>query len=88
MRLHHVQLACSDSLLIVDRFIDALISAGWIEQADDTLSLSSAGADKQVAVAPLVDGVRQQITEALSQEQYELLVGLLSQVVAGLSPST
>lgn len=80
-------LAAFDSLLVVDEVIDAMDSAGWIKQAGGTVSLSSAGAEQQTALAPLVDGVREQVTEALSQEQYELLVSLLSRLVAGLPPA-
>lgn len=79
-------LASFDPPVVVEGVIDALRSRGWIQEIADSLELTPMGTDQHAAVAPLVDGVREQVTAALSQEEYGVLVGLLSRLVAGLPP--
>lgn len=79
-------LASFDPPSVVDEVIDALSSRGWIEDAADSLRLTPAGVSQHAGLAPLVDGVREQVNAALSHHEYVALVGLLSRLVAALAP--
>lgn len=79
-------LASFDPPFVVEGVIGALRSRGWIEEVADSLELTPMGTGQHAAVAPLVDGVREQVTAELSQEEYGVLVGLLSRLVAELPP--
>ncbi len=73
---------------VVGRVIDELGSRGWIDDTADSLRLTQVGSDQHAGLAPLVDGVRGQVAAALSKEEYVVLVGLLSRLVAALPPTT
>jgi len=79
-------LASFDSPAMVEEVIDHLMSRGWVEESADVLMLTPAGARQQEALAVVVDGVRQVVGAALSQDDYVLLVDLLARLVTGLTP--
>lgn len=68
----------------VEQVIAHMRAHRWVEESGGLLRLTSAGAEQQQALAPLVDGVRQQVSKALSREDYITLVGLLSRLVDSL----
>lgn len=80
-------LASFDSPVVVESVIADLSSRGWIEDAADSLRLTPAGLHQHAEQAPLVDGVRGLIAAALSQDEYVVLVGLLSRLVDALPPT-
>ena len=80
-------LASFDPPAVVDGVIDGLLGMGWIEQSPAGLSLSPAGVEHQLALAPAVDVVRQQISAGLPPADYEALISLLARLVAALEHS-
>lgn len=74
-----------DPPTVIESVVGDLRSRGWIEQSSE-LRLTSDGARKQAALAPLVNGVRHQIGAALERDEYVTLVGLLARLVAALQP--
>ncbi|MGA9749420.1 MAG: hypothetical protein WBQ50_18370 [Nocardioides sp.] len=76
-----------DPPVVVDRVIDDLSSRGWIDDTTDSLQLSQAGSSQYAGLVPLVDDVRGRVAAALSDEEYLVLVGLLSRLVAALPPA-
>ncbi|MGB7447878.1 MAG: MarR family winged helix-turn-helix transcriptional regulator [Ornithinimicrobium sp.] len=76
-----------DPPVVVDRVIDDLSSRGWIDDTADSLQLTQAGSSQYAGLAPLVDDVRGRVAAALSEEEYVVLVGLLSRLVAALPPT-
>ena len=80
-------LSSFDPPAVVDRVIEELSSRGWIEETADSLRLTPAGSSQHAGLTPLVDGVRGRVTAALSEEEYVVLVGLLSRLVAALPPT-
>ncbi len=79
-------LALFDPPAIVEEVVDRLRSLGWIEESADLVMLTRAGTGQHEALAPLVEGVRQQVTAALPHEDYIALVGLLARLVTALRP--
>jgi DNA-binding MarR family transcriptional regulator len=77
-------LAGFDPPAAVGRVLDDAIGRGWVEESAGLLQLTSAGRAQQQAVAPRVDGVREQVSAALPQDDYVLLVGLLARLVEGV----
>jgi hypothetical protein len=61
-----------------------LAARGWLAETDGVLRLTVDGAREQTALAPLVDDVRRQVSEALPQDDYVQLVRLLERLIAGL----
>lgn len=72
----------------IEEIIDRMSARGWIEESVELVRLTPAGEEKQQALAPLVDGVRQQVSAALPEQEYTALVGLLSRLVEAFPPTT
>lgn len=81
-------LASFDSAAESEVIIDRMSSRGWIEESADVARLTPTGAAKQEALAPLVNGVRQQVAAALPRPEYTALVGLLSRLVEAFPAAT
>lgn len=77
-------LASFDPPAAVEAVVDDLTARGWVEESAGLLRLTRDGEREQAASAPLVGGVREQVTAALSQDDYVTLVGLLERLVAAL----
>ena len=77
-------LASFDPPAAVHVVVEALEAKGWVEEAGGLLRLTPEGARRHAALAPLVEGVRQQVSAALPREDYVLLVRLLARLVEGL----
>lgn len=61
-----------------------LRSRGWIEDGTDGLSLTKEGASQHAAVAPRIDHVRRQVSDALPGQEYMTLIQLLKRVTDAL----
>lgn len=61
-----------------------LISRDWIEESDGLLRLTSDGEREYADLAPVVAKVRGQVSAALPQDDYVMLVRLLERLVAAL----
>jgi DNA-binding MarR family transcriptional regulator len=81
-------LASFDPPAEIDEIIDRMSSRGWVEESAHVARLTATGAAKQEALAPVVDGVRQQVAAALPRPEYTALVGLLSRLVEAFPPAT
>jgi hypothetical protein len=77
-------LAAFDDPDVVEDVVDGLKRRGWVDESNGTLRLTPAGAQKQAALAPLVESVRRHVTGALPEDDYLVLVRLLARLVAGL----
>lgn len=77
-------LAAFDEPTVVEDVVDQLKRRGWVDEPNGTLRLTPAGAHKQAALAPLAESVRRQVSAALPEDDYLVLVGLLARLVAGL----
>lgn len=77
-----------DPPAVIAEILDHMQSNGWIEESESLVLLTRAGSLQQESLGPLIEGVRQQIAEALPQDDYVALVGLLARLVAALRPTT
>jgi hypothetical protein len=77
-------LTAFDPPVAVEAALNGLDSLGWIEGASGLLRLTPDGEHEYAALAPLIDAVRGQVTEALPQDDYATLIGLLERLVAAL----
>ncbi len=73
-----------DPPAVVALVIDGLVSAGCIEESAEGIALTTKGADRLVTLVPVVEGVRRQVTDALSAEEYIALIALLAQLIERL----
>lgn len=81
-------LAPFDEPAVINRVVDDLQRHGWVADSDGQLQLTSEGVRKQGSLAPLVDGVRRQVANALPEDDYATLIGLLARLVAALAPAS
>ncbi len=77
-------LASFDEPAVVQGVVAEMQDRLMVEEAAGLLQLTPSGARKQADLAPLVDGVRQQISAALPQEDYITLVRLLARLTEAL----
>lgn len=64
----------------IEEILDQMSARGWVDESAHVARLTTTGAAKQGALAPAVDGVRQQVAAALPPTEYTALVGLLSRL--------
>jgi len=77
-------LASFDSSAVVGDVVARLRAQGWVEESGGLLRLTRDGEREHATLAPLVEGVRQQVAAALPPDDYVALVGLLERLVASL----
>ena len=68
----------------VRALVDALVARGEVTLADGTLRLTEGGARSQAELAAAVGQVRQRVATALSPNEYQALIALLTRVVGAL----
>ena len=76
-------LAAFDEPAVIDSVVDSLRSRGWVTESNGILRLTEDGVRKQETLAPAVERVRHQVSDALNGE-YVTLVRLLARLVAAL----
>jgi len=79
-------LTAFDSPEAVAGAVQALVSDALLEQDGGVLRLTLEGARRHAALSPLVEQVRQTVRDALPEEDYVALIGLLARLVAALDP--
>ena len=79
-------LASFDGPAAVDEILDLLRAREWVQESDEPLALTAAGAVQHQALAPLVDGVRQRVAAALPPDDYVTLIELLARLAKAVSP--
>jgi hypothetical protein len=57
---------------------------GWVDDGVDGLCLTKEGARQHAAIAPRIDRVRQQVSDALPREDYLTLIQLLKRLTDAL----
>ena len=77
-------LATLDSPAAIEEALSGLIATGWVEVSAGLLRLTRDGERQHADLTPLVDDVRARVADALPQEEYVALVGLLERLVAAL----
>lgn len=74
-----------DPASVIQGVVADLESRQLVEESAGLLKLTSDGARKHSDLAPLVDGVRQQIRGALSSDDYVTLVRLLARLTESVN---
>ena len=65
----------------VQAVVDALVARGEVTLADGTLRLTEGGARARAELAAAVGQVRGRVASALSADEYEALIALLTRLV-------
>lgn len=71
----------------IEAILEHLRSRGWVEESMHVARLTATGTAQQQALAPMVDGLRQQVAAALPHPEYTALLGLLSRLIEAFPPA-
>ena len=80
-------LAVFDTPAAVDAVLDRLVARGWIVESGGLLQLTPDGAREREALASAVGEIRATVADALPDDDYATLVGLLARLVTALPPA-